>query len=224
MDAIIGFFQYFTTYWQKLAVALEQHLAIVGWTLLFAIPLAALLTVATVRFPRFSEFLVGLLGVVYSIPSLALFALMIPVTGLGLPTAVIVLVFYNQFILLRNFLAGLRSVDKGILEAALGMGMNRSQMFLRIQLPLAFPVIMAGIHLAVISTIGIATIAATINAGGLGTILFDGLRTQNVYKIIWGCVFSGGLALIANFALAAVEKQVNKRLGPPPGPRVLTRR
>lgn len=205
-------------------MALQQHLAIVGWTLLFAIPLAALLTLATVRFPKFSEFLVGLLGVVYSIPSLALFALMIPVTGLGTQTAVIVLVFYNQFILLRNFLAGLRSVDAGVLEAATGMGMSRGQLFVRIQLPLAFPVIMAGIHLAVISTIGIATIAATINAGGLGTILFDGMRTGNAYKIIWGSVFSGGLALLANFALSAIEKKVNKRLGPQEKPKPLARR
>lgn len=204
--------------------ALGQHLAIVGWTLLFAIPLAGLLTLATVRFPKFSEFLVGVLGVVYSIPSLALFALMIPITGLGAKTAIIVLVFYNQFILLRNFLAGLRSVDPGVLEAASGMGMDRKQLFFRIQLPLAFPVIMAGIHLAVISTIGIATIAATINAGGLGTILFDGLRTQNAYKIIWGSVFSGGLALIANFALGAIEKRVDARLGPPGKTKALARR
>lgn len=206
-----AFFEFFLNYWPKLFTALQQHLIIVGITLLFSLLLAAVFTLILLRFPKASEIAVGVLGVVYSIPSLALFALMIPLTGLGRSTAIIVLVLYNQFLLLRNFLAGLNNVDSAVMDAAMGMGMSFWQRLWRVQLPLAAPVIMAGIHLAVISTIGIANIAATINAGGLGTILFDGLRTRNTFKILWGSIFSGGLALLANGILNGIERWIRRK-------------
>ena len=147
-------------------------------------------------------------SVLYSVPSLALFALLIPVTGLGKTTAEIVLVAYNQYLLLRNFITGLYQVDPAVIEAAEGMGMKRLQVLWRIRLPLSKKAFFTGIQLAVVSTIGIATIAAMINAGGLGTILFDGLRTLNIYKIIAGSVLSAGLALIINGVFQSVEKRI----------------
>ncbi|MFV0401140.1 MAG: ABC transporter permease [Oscillospiraceae bacterium] len=209
-----GFFSFFAGYYPKLLTALWQHLALVAVTMVLSLALAAAITLAVLRFPRFSELMVGLLGAVYSIPSLALFALMIPLTGLGNTTAVIVMVVYNQFLLLRNFLTGLRTVDSTVIEAATGMGMSPLQRLIRVQIPLAFPVLLAGVHLAMISTIGIANIAATINAGGLGVILFDGLRTQNTYKIVWGALFAAGLALLANLLMGAIERYAKRRLGP----------
>lgn len=120
---------------------------------------------------------------------------------------------YNQFLLIRNITAGLNGVDKNIIEAAVGMGMSGFQVLYKVKIPLALPLIMAGIRLAVISTIGIATIAATINAGGLGRILFDGLRTMNQYKIIWGTIFCTLIAFIADTVIKAIERLIQQRIG-----------
>ncbi len=206
-------FTYFAKYHDKLFSALAEHLILVGVTLLISVILAFVITVVIIRFEVLSNVILQLFGVVYSIPSLALFSLLIPVMGIGRKTAIFVLVLYNQFLLLRNNIAGLRGVDGAVLEAAKGMGMSGWQRLYKVELPLALPVIMAGVHLAVISTIGIATIAATINAGGLGRILFDGLRTMNSYKILWGTIFSAGIAWAADILLRLLEKILYKKAG-----------
>lgn len=192
----------------KLGAAFCEHLWIVAVVLLLSLALAALLTLASMRSKTLGAILTNLFSVVYSIPSLALFALLIPVTGLGKPTAIIVLVFYNQYLLLRNFLAGLQGVDPAIVEAATGMGMTPTQVLCRIRLPLSLRALFAGIRLAAVSTIGIATIAAAINAGGLGDILFDGLRTVNTYKIVSGAVLAAGLAIGVNALLEWIERKI----------------
>jgi osmoprotectant transport system permease protein len=153
-----------------------------------------------------SKVLIHAFSVVYSIPSLALFAILIPVTGLGKVTAITVLVVYNQYLLLRNFIAGLNEVDSAIIEAATGMGMTNMQTLFKVRLPLSKKALFTGVRLAVVSTIGIATIAASINAGGLGSILFDGLRTMNVNKILWGSILSAGLAIGVNALLSKIEE------------------
>lgn len=191
---------------------LGEHLVIVGVVLAWSLAVAALITLAIRRSRRAEDAVLQVLGALYSVPSLALFSLLIPLTGLGLTSATIVMVAYNQFLLVRNIVEGLNGVDSGVVEAATGMGMSPMQVLLRVELPLAFPVIMAGIRLAAISTIGIATIAATINAGGLGTILFSGLRTMNVYKIVDGTVLCAAVALVADAALKGIEYLVTKRM------------
>lgn len=191
---------------------LGEHLVIVGVVLAWSLAVAALITLAIRRSHRVEDAVLQVLGALYSVPSLALFSLLIPFTGLGLTSATIVMVAYNQFLLVRNIVEGLNGVDSGVVEAATGMGMSPMQVLLRVELPLAFPVIMAGIRLAAISTIGIATIAATINAGGLGTILFSGLRTMNVYKIVDGTVLCAAVALVADAALKGIEYLVTKRM------------
>ena len=123
----------------------------------------------------------------------------------------IVLVMYNQYLLLRNFIDGLNQVDGSVIEAATGMGMSRMQVLVKVRIPLSLRPLFTGIHLAVVSTIGIATIAATINAGGLGSILLDGLRTLNVNKILWGSILTAGLAIVVNAGLSRLEKHMAKR-------------
>jgi osmoprotectant transport system permease protein len=198
--------EYFEKYNHKLTDALLQHLTIVGITLVISIAIASVLTLLIMRSGRLSAIVIRVFGSVYSIPSLALFAILIPFTGIGMRTAVFVLVVYNQFLLIRNFIAGLDSVDPQVIEAAVGMGMSPTRILLKIKLPLAFPVMLAGVHLAVISTIGIATIAAAIGAGGIGTILFDGMRTRNPVKLVWGTILAAGLAIAANLLLTGIEK------------------
>lgn len=204
---------YLSNYQEKLLTALVQHLQIVGITLLISILLAFAITLLSIRSERLVNAAIQIFSVIYSIPSLAFFAILIPIMGIGRNTAIFVLVLYNQFLLLRNIMAGLKGVDEPVLEAAMGMGMNQWQILYKVKLPLALPVIMAGIHLAIISTIGIATIAATINAGGLGTILFDGLRTMNTYKILWGTIFCAGIAWAADALLQMIESILYKKVG-----------
>lgn len=198
--------EYMVKYHNKLLNALLEHIQIVLITLAISVLIAVLLTILALYFQRLQGVLVGFFSLIYSIPSLALFAILIPVTGLGKKTAIIVLVFYNQYLLLRNFIDGLNQVEPSIIEAATGIGMNRMQILWRIRVPLSLGSLFTGIHLAVVSTIGIATIAATINAGGLGSILLDGLRTFNVNKIVWGSILSAGLALLVNAILSKAEK------------------
>lgn len=204
--------EYFIKYHGKLEKALLEHLQIVSITLVLSILLAGAITVLVMKWELASRIVVNVFSVIYSIPSLALFAMLIPLMGIGKDTAVTVLVIYNQFLLIRNFLAGFNMVDKAVVEAAVGMGMSDGQVLMKIKLPLAMEAIVAGIHLAIISTIGIATIGATINAGGLGTVLFDGLRTQNTAKILWGTVLSAGLAFVANGLLNLVEKKLKREV------------
>jgi osmoprotectant transport system permease protein len=203
---------YGARYHDKLLVALVEHLQIVGITMLISLLLATFITLLIASHRRGAELIVGFFGALYSVPSLAFFALLIPVLGIGMDTAVVVLVIYNQFLLIRNFVAGLNSVDPALTEAARGMGMTATQILLKVRLPLAFPVIMAGIHLALISTIGIATIAAVINAGGIGVILFDGLRSHKIAKILWGTALAAGLAISANILMSLLERIAQRRL------------
>lgn len=199
---------YFLKYHGRLLIALLEHIELVSLCLVFSILIAVMLTVFCTYSKALSKLLLSLLSMIYSIPSLALFAIMIPLTGLGRSTAVIVLTVYNQYLLLQNFISGLNEVDRAVVDAATGMGMTKLQILFKIKIPLSKKALFAGIRIAMVSTVSIATIAASINAGGLGTILFDGLRTMNVNKIIWGSLLSGGLAVITNFLLGLAERRL----------------
>ena len=194
---------YFLRYYDKLFSALLEHIEIVLLTLFISILLASVITILVYRKEAWGNLIVQIFGAVYSIPSLAL----------GEKTAILVLVLYNQFLLIRNFLAGLGSVNPGIIEAAYGMGMSHRQVLTKVQIPLAAPLIIAGIRLSTISTIGIATIAATVNAGGLGNLLFDGMRTMNTYKILWGTIFCALIAFLTDGALKQIENLIQRKVG-----------
>jgi osmoprotectant transport system permease protein len=198
---------YIMKHYDDLIAATLEHLLLVLLALVISLIVAAALTILCSYSKAASNVTLGLLSMVYSIPSLAMFALLIPLTGLGRTTAVTVLVVYNQYLLLRNFLAGLDNVDESIVEAAVGMGMAPMQLLFKIKLPLAKKAIIAGIRIALVATVSIATIAASINAGGLGAILFDGLRTMNYAKIVWGSVLSALLAISIDVLLRLLEKK-----------------
>ncbi len=199
---------YWLRYSDRLIEATWQHVQIVGVVMLISIVIAGSVILIFARFPRLLNGSIYLFSVVYSIPSMALFALLIPLTGLGRTTAIVVLVVYCQYILLRSFNTALLEVDPLMIETATGLGMTQQQVFRKIQLPLATKGLLSGIKLAVISTIGITTIAATINAGGLGTILFDGMRTSSLVKLAWGTLLTAALCLLVNLILYVVERFV----------------
>ena len=200
-----------------------EHLGLTVLTMVIAIALAVPLGTLAVRVPAVRRPLFGILGVIYTIPSLALFVLLIPIMGLGWLPAVTALVAYSQVILVRNIAVGLMGVDAATLEAARGMGMTAWQRFWRVEIPLALPVMLAGLRIAVLAVIGIGTIAAFINAGGIGVLLFTGVAQSHHGKIVAGAIASSALALVVNGALRHVELRAERRargeaLASPPRP------
>ena len=190
--------------------ALNEHIQMVFIALILSVFLAGLLTIAAIFCKGLGKVLMYLFSVVYSIPSIALFALMIPIPGMGLgrTTAITVLVLYNQFILLRNFITGLEEVDPAIVEAATGMGMTKAQVIFKVRVPLSLKSIFVGVRLALVSTIAIAIIAAFIGAGGIGLLVTIGLETNNDHRILWGIILSAGLGIFVNSVLVFVEKRI----------------
>lgn len=184
------------------------------WLTVAALTLAALIAlplgVLAARNRRVRGPLLAILGIVYTIPSLALFVLLIPLLGLGFVPALIALVAYAQIILVRNITVALLGVDAAVLEAARGIGMTVWQCFWRVEIPLASPVILAGVRVAVLTTISIGTLAAFINAGGLGTLLFMGVSQSHPDKIIAGAIGVTALALAANALMRALEGRALK--------------
>ena len=146
-------------------------------------------------------------GVLYTIPSLALFALLIPFTGLSVLTAEIGLVSYTLLILIRNIVGGLRVVPADVREAAIGMGYSRRQLLWRIELPLALAVIIAGVRVAVVTTIGLVTVTALIGQGGLGSLILQGIQQFFSTPLIIGAVLSIALAVLLDGALVLLQRR-----------------
>lgn len=190
-----------------------EHVALAGGAIAIAAVIALPLGAFAARRPKIGGALLGVLGVIYTIPSLALFGLLVPLLGLGPPTALTALVLYAQMILVRNVVAGLRSVPPELIDAARGLGMTAAQTFRRIELPQALPVIASGVRIAAVSAIAIANLAAWIDAGGLGVLLFDGLRTDDDSKLAIGATASALLAIGADAALRAAEEAARRHAG-----------
>lgn len=156
---------------------------------------------------QLSTIVLGTLGMLYTIPSLVLMIVLLPVLGLNERTVITALVIYCQIILVRNVIAGLEAIDPGIVEAARGMGMTRWQQFIKVQFPLALPVIIAGLRLAAVVSTSIATIGALFGAGGLGTLLFQGISQGRYDKIVAGSLFVALLAACFNWGLQLLERR-----------------
>jgi osmoprotectant transport system permease protein len=145
-------------------------------------------------------------SILYTIPALAVIALLIPITGLSLTTVAIPLISYNILILFRNTLAGLDAVDADVKEAATGMGLSRRQLLWRVEIPLAMPVIIAGVRIATVSSIGLVTIAALIGRGGFGQFIIEGLNDFFWTPLVVGVVLSVAFALLADLLLVGLQR------------------
>lgn len=187
--------------------AVITHIKLTLYTLAISLVIAVPLGTLVARFPLLYTPVVGLLGIIYTIPSLALFAILVSYVGIGFRNAIIALVAYAQFILVRNVIVGLRQVDPALLDAARGMGMNRWQILFKIEYPLALPTILGGIRIATVATIAITSIAALIDAGGLGQLLFDGINNSlfNTSELQVGAIAVSLLAVLADLLLRIVE-------------------
>ena len=187
------------------------HARLVGLALLLAVPVAVALGVGAARRPRVAGLAVGTAGVIFTIPSLALFALLVGPLGLGAAPAVAALALYSVLPVLRNTVVGLQEVPADAVEAARGMGMTESQALWRVRLPLALPVVVGGVRVAAVTAVGMASVAALVAAGGLGDSIFAGLRNNDETEVLAATTVIAALALTVDATLALVERGLRRR-------------
>jgi osmoprotectant transport system permease protein len=196
---------------QQMAELTGEHVLLVLISVGIAVALALPAGIWMAHHSRARPWLAGFANVVQTIPSLALFGFLIPIPligGIGARTAIVALVLYALLPVLRGTLAGILSVDEAIRESAVAMGMNGWQLLTMVELPLAARNILAGIRVATVSTIGTATIAAAIGAGGLGVFIFQGIASVDTTQILAGAVPAALLALVADGLLGVVERRL----------------
>ncbi|MGX7418508.1 ABC transporter permease [Carnobacterium gallinarum] len=196
---------FFNTYGSDLLLKTGEHIYIsavaLGLGIIVAVPLGIILT----RTTKIASIVIGLASVLQTVPSLALLALMIPFLGIGKTPAIVALFIYSLLPILRNTYLGIKGVDPNLKDAAKGMGMTNIQSIIMVELPLAGPVIMAGIRLGAVYVIAWATLASYIGAGGLGDFIFNGLNLYKPELIIGGTIPVTILALLADFLLGKLE-------------------
>ncbi len=189
-----------------------QHLQIVVIAVVVAMVLGIPLGILVTRQRWLEGPIISAAGVLYTVPSLALFALLIPFTHIGTLPAIIALILYSLLAIIRNTVVGIDSVLPATLDAARGMGMTANQRLRLVELPLGIPVILAGIRLATVTAIGIATIGAFIGAGGLGLLIFEGIRVADPNRIIAGALVTSLIALAADWGLGRLEGALRRDL------------
>jgi osmoprotectant transport system permease protein len=189
---------------------LVQHLTIVGTSMGIAVLIALPLAVIIARYRGLYLPVITIAGLLYTIPGLALLALLVPVTGLNASTIIIPLVVYAQLVLIRNTVAAITGIDPLLLDVGRAMGMNRQQLLLRVVTPLALPLVIAGIRIATVTTIGIASLASLVGAGGLGDLIFSSLENTNYDEVLAGGLVIGTVAVLADLLLLAVQTSLNR--------------
>jgi osmoprotectant transport system permease protein len=202
---------FFLTHRAEIFSATLDHVTLVLIAMAFAIAIAVPLGLFIVQHRHLRSVALGIASVFQTIPSLALFGFLIPIPfigGIGRRTAIVALILYALLPILRNTYVGLTGIDPAILEAAEAMGMTNSQILLRVRFPLALSVILAGIRTATVITIGVATIAAAIGAGGLGTFIFRGVAMVNDSVILAGAIPAALLAIAADLLLGQLERRL----------------
>ena len=202
---------FFVAHRGEILAATASHVMLVVIAMLFAVAIGVPLGMAIIHRPALRNISLGAASIFQTIPSLALFGFLIPIPfigGIGRRTAIFALVLYALLPILRNTYVGLTGIDPAVLEAAEAMGMTQKQILWRVRLPLARAVILAGIRTAAIITIGVATIAAAIGAGGLGTFIFRGVAMVNDAVILAGAIPAALLAIAADVLLGWLERRL----------------
>lgn len=188
-----------------------QHLQISLIAIVAAMIIGLALGICISRYHRSSGIVLGLTNLIYTIPSIALFGFLIPFSGIGNTTATIALTVYALLPMVRNTYTGITGIDREIIEAARGMGSTPLQILYRVQLPLAFPVILSGLRNMVVMTIALAGIAAFIGAGGLGVAIYRGITTNNATLTVAGSLLIALLALLTDWGIGCYEKHFKKK-------------
>jgi osmoprotectant transport system permease protein len=192
----------------EFALRLREHVVLTLIAVGIGFVLAFMLSLLILRLPRTYAPVLWVTGILYTIPSLALFAFLVPITGLSTTTAEIGLISYTLLILVRAIVGGVRSVPEDVREAAVGMGYTRGQLLWRVELPLAVGVMVGGLRVATVTIIGLTTVTALIGQGGLGRLIFDGIQRFFSTPLIIGAVLSVALAVGIDAALVLVQRRL----------------
>lgn len=214
----MNFLEFVAGRWPEILGLTLEHVVLVVISTVAGVLIAVPLGLAITRMPALGRPVLGLAGVIQTVPSLALFGLLIPlplIGGIGSRTAIIALVLYALLPILRNTVTGVRQVDPAILDAANGMGMTDWQRLTLVEVPLALPSIFSGIRIATVVGVGLVTIAAAVGAGGLGSLIFRGLAMLDSRLLFAGAIPSAILALLADAGLAMLESRLVASRGAP---------
>jgi osmoprotectant transport system permease protein len=221
---VIGeYLDFFGSNSSQLLKLVLQHINITLITIIIALPMGVALGTFISVYDWAQTPILWLAGIMQTVPSIALFGLLIPVLGIGSPPVIVALVLYSQLPIIRNTFIGLTQVNEAAVEAGRGLGMSQRERLQRVQVPMALPVIMAGVRNAVVIIVGIAAIGAFIGAGGLGDFLFKGIRERNVDMIVVTTVILSLLALVLDYGLGVSERLLRARNGEDINPTQLTR-
>ena len=186
------------------------HLTLVLITMLISIAIAVPVGILLTRYRRFYLPTITVSGLLYTIPSIAAFALLIPVTGLSFATVLIPLVLYNQLVLIRNTTTAINGVDPLLLEVGRAMGMTSWELLWRVTLPLALPVIVAGIRIATVTTVGIASLAYLAGQASLGNLIFQNIVSNDTDAVVAGAILTALFAIVADLLLLALQVSLNR--------------
>ena len=197
--------------WDQVALGLAQHLGISVSALVIAFAVSLPLGIWAARNDRVQSAVLTIAGFLYTIPTLAFLALLIPLVGLGPANAIIAMVCFSLVVLIRNIAIGIRQVPADVVDAARGMGMGSAQVLARVELPLALPLIVAGLRVAAVTVISVSVVAAYVNAGGLGTLIFNGIATDHPPKIWSGALTACALAIAVDSSLALLERRLRRQ-------------
>ncbi len=204
---------FFTFFIQRIDMVIPEFIRHINLTLLaivFSVSIGVPIGLFLVRFPKIARPTQYFLSILQTIPSLALLGFLIPIVGIGVKPSIIALVLYSLLVIVQNTVVGVQQVDKSVLESAVGIGMNKIQVLFQVQIPLALPVIIAGIRVASVTCVGIATITAAVGAGGLGSIIFRGIAVIDGQLILLGAIPAALLAIIFDSIFIIIEKILKK--------------
>ena len=202
----MNLFNYFVKNLSLILKLTLQHITITAIAVSISTLIGVAIGIFITRHKRAATPVIGIAGILYTIPSLALFGMLIPFIGIGIKPTLIALILYSQLALIRNTYVGIVHIDPAIREAGMGMGMSNWQFLTMVELPVALPVIMAGVRTAAVMNIGTATIAAYIGAGGLGWLIFRGIASVNTEQIIAGALPVTLLAIGIDYLFVLVER------------------
>jgi osmoprotectant transport system permease protein len=197
--------------WDQVLEALGQHIVIALTSIGIAFAISLVIGIWAARREAVFHAAIAVSGILYTIPTLAFLALLIPIVGLGKANAIICMVAFSLMIMIRNVAVGIRNVPSEVVDAGRGMGMTAFDILTRIELPLAAPVIVAGLRIASVTVISVAVVAAYVNAGGLGTLIFNGISNDHAPKIWAGALTACALAIAADLSLARLETWLRGR-------------
>lgn len=210
----MNFWEFLLNHKRELADQTIEHMGLTAIALAIAILIGVTVGILLTRYPRVSNPVIGGVGIIQTIPSVALLGFLLPVLGIGVVPAIVALFLYALLPIIRNTYTGIEEVDPSVKEAAKGMGMSEIQILSQVELPLAIPVIFAGIRTATVTTVGVATLCALIASGGLGEFIFRGIALNNINMILAGAIPAAALALLLDGLLGMVQQQVTRWFKP----------